>query len=76
MEEVKRLLGEILKELQFHGKLLSSIVEGADAREHSARNMKKDVKTQIEKAAKALEGTPFSNILKTTAARFGGKDGQ
>jgi len=69
------ILMEILKELQFHGQLLSTVITNADEKQHEHRNAKTNIEKQINEIASKLEGSPFASMLRETAKTLGGKHG-
>jgi hypothetical protein len=75
LERIKYLLDDVLKELKFHGKLLSSMVEMMDARKFEQGEAKRDIEVRMNKIATDLEGSPFAPILKEVAKTLGGKHG-
>jgi len=75
MEKVKELLVDILKELKFHGKLLSSMVEVMDARGHEQSRAKIDIQSHLDKIAENMGSSPRSGVIKDIAKTMGGKHG-
>lgn len=71
MEEIEKLLQKILKELEFHGKLLSSLVEQVDAKTHQHQEAKQKVGVQLEELAAMLGNMPMAGALKNMAQHFG-----
>ncbi len=69
---MEELLKEILKELQFHGKLLSSMVEMMDAGKHEHREKGLEIGQKIEELAAMMPGSPFTLILKEVGKKIGG----
>ena len=70
------LLREILKELQFHGKMLTSMVEMMDAGKHDHQEKKIEIAQKLEELASTIEGSPMAFVLKEAAKKMGGNHGR
>lgn len=70
------LLKEILKELQFHGKLLTSMVEMMDAGKHEHQEKKIDIGQKLEELAGMMKGSPLAFVLGEAAKKMGGNHGR
>ncbi len=76
MEKVEELLGKILKELEYHGKLLGELVQGVDSKRHEHKISMMEAQKKISDLASKLGNSPFADVLMETAkAMTGGKHG-
>lgn len=76
MDEVLKKLDEILRELQFHGKLLGEMVMAIDARKHEHAETRKGMVDELAKVSTAMKGTPYEGIIGQILTRMGGSHGK
>ena len=70
---VAEALEQILSELKYQTKLLESQVELLDSRAHDTQKAKASMVRQVKRAAEALKGTPFANVLNSVIGEIDGQ---